>query len=80
MLNIDRMLIAQMAKIILRFPPSDKKILPPPPRKISRSPNWAGISLHLHNLWKTQVILTNFFCWGYLKNCKNSLKNHGNPY
>ena len=33
MLNIDRMLIAQMAKIILRFPPSDKKILPPPPQK-----------------------------------------------
>ena len=30
MLNIYRMLIAQMAKIFLRFPPSDKKILPPP--------------------------------------------------
>ena len=45
MLNIYRMLIAQMAKIFLRFPPSNKKILPPL-RKISRSPNWAGISLH----------------------------------
>ena len=38
MLNIDRMLIAQMAKIILRFPPSDKKILPPPPEKFPVPP------------------------------------------